>query len=738
MRRVYVCILIFLMCVCYAIAQNQQGIVKTRGRMVNGQLVAGTRLSGATITLNFGNSLVSGNQGEFSFNVPSRKTYSLVMAEKKGYTLADPEYTRRSFSYSASNPFYVVLEDVNQRQADINAATRKVRRTLMTQLQKREDEIEALKEQNKLTEEDYQKRLQELYDNQSKSEQLVKDMAERYASTDYDQLDEFNRQVQMYIEEGELQKADSMIRSKGDMEKRVEEYHNAVKANKQERQELNQREAQLVQSEAGAAKTYEDLSQDLFRKSEIFLQEFKHDSALHYLKMRANLDTTNVDAVWDYAFLCDIQRKFTDCELYYHICLSEFIQNQDIINIAKIQNNLGALYYFLHDYPNSEKYYQLALVNHEKLFQQNPEIYRANLAVTQNSLGTLYSGLHDYPNSERYYKSALKNYELLFRLNPDAYQIDLASVQNNLGNLYITLHDYPNSEKYYKLALENKEKLLQQNPDAYRAFFAKTTNNLGTLYLFTHDYANSEKYIKSALEDYEQLFHQNPDAYKADLAMTQNNLGTLYRELYNFPISEKYYKYSEENYEQLFHLYPDAYRAGLARTCLNMMLLYTIIDTEEQYTLYLDKNLILFKDLYKLQPTVYGSYVIELQKRKVWQLLGNGEIDDAMKLAEATCARDESNEKSKAYLAECYLNKAYEYANASDFDNAHETIDKAIALVPTNANYYNTKGEILLMQGKNEEASEIWKKVLELNPDFLKIWPDGSNLSNGLKKLGLI
>lgn len=133
-------------------AQTQQGIVKTRGRMVNDLLVAGSRLNGATITLNFGNPLVSGNNGAFSFNVPSGKSYSLVAAKKQGYTLADPEYTRRSSSYSASNPFYVVLEDEAQRQADINAATRKVRRTLTSQLEKREEEIETLKTQNKLTE----------------------------------------------------------------------------------------------------------------------------------------------------------------------------------------------------------------------------------------------------------------------------------------------------------------------------------------------------------------------------------------------------------------------------------------------------------------------------------------------------------------------------------------------------------------------------------------------------------
>lgn len=105
MKR-YLLLAFLFLSVITSFAQTQQGIVKTRGRMVNGQLKKGQLLSGATITLNIGNPLVSGQNGAFSFIVPTGKNYSLVTAKKQGYTLADPEYTRRSFRYSASNPFW--------------------------------------------------------------------------------------------------------------------------------------------------------------------------------------------------------------------------------------------------------------------------------------------------------------------------------------------------------------------------------------------------------------------------------------------------------------------------------------------------------------------------------------------------------------------------------------------------------------------------------------------------------
>ena len=735
MKKTLFTLLMTIICVT-SFAQTQQGIVKTRGRMVNGQLVAGQKLAGATITLNFGNALVSGSQGGFSFNVPNGKTYSLVMAKKQGYTLADPEFTRRSFKYSASNPFYVVLENETQRQADINAATRNVRRTLTAQLQKREDEIEALKKQNKLTEAEYHKKLQELYDNQSKSEQLVKEMAERYASTDYDQLDDFNRQVQMYIEEGELQKADSMIRCKGDMEQRVAEYHNVVAANKKVREDLEK-------SESGAAKTYEDLSQDLYHRHEIFLQNFQQDSALYCLKLRADLDTTNLDAVLSYAYLCHIQNKFSDCEQYYMIGLRMCTLNENVLGIAYITNSLGDLYGRLHDYINSEKYLKQALEHLELLFSQNPDAYRANLAMTQNNLGNLYHALHDYSSSEKYYKQALENREQLFAQYPDAYRADLAMTQNNFGNLYHALHDYASSEKYYKQALEHYEHLFAQNSDAYRADLAMTQSNLGFLYNFRRDYASSEKYYKLALEHFEQLFVQNPDAYRANLAGTQNDLGGLYINLHDFISSEKYNKLALEHFEQLFVQNPDAYRDDLAGTLNNLGVLYFDLHDYANSEKYNKLALELREHLFAQNPDAYRNVLAGTQNNLGNLYLVLGDLASSEKYYKLALEHRELlfAQNPDAYrfdLAMTLNNYSLTYSANQKFDEAIEAIDKAISLFSTIADFYDSKGEILLIQGKNQEALSMWKKVLDLNPDFLKDNPDGTNLSNGLKKLGLI
>ena len=72
------------------------------------------------------------------------------------------------------------------------------------------------------------------------------------------------------------------------------------------------------------------------------------------------------------------------------------------------------------------------------------------------------------------------------------------------------------------------------------------------------------------------------------------------------------------------------------------------------------------------------------------------------------------------------------------FYGEFETIDKAITLMPEEANFYDTKGEILLMKGDTQGALEMWHKVLELNPQYIEQMGENSNLFKQLKEKCLI
>lgn len=62
---------------------------------------------------------------------------------------------------------------------------------------------------------------------------------------------------------------------------------------------------------------------------------------------------------------------------------------------------------------------------------------------------------------------------------------------------------------------------------------------------------------------------------------------------------------------------------------------------------------------------------------------------------------------------------AYEFARDAKYSLAMMCIEKAIRLYPKEANYYDSKGEILLMQGNSQDALNMWKKVIDIDSDFL-------------------
>ena len=172
-------------------AQNQQGFVKTKGRLgSNGKVIKGVRLPGTTVTVKGRNAVVSGKNGSFTLVIPGN-SFCLQNVQKQGYVITDPDILSRQYVYS-KNPLVLVLENQEQQNDDKLLVERKIRRNLQDQLRKREDEIEELKEKNKITKQDYQEQLKKLYDAQASNEILIRDMAERYSKIDYDQLDEFN------------------------------------------------------------------------------------------------------------------------------------------------------------------------------------------------------------------------------------------------------------------------------------------------------------------------------------------------------------------------------------------------------------------------------------------------------------------------------------------------------------------------------------------------------------------
>ena len=88
-----------------------------------------------------------------------------------------------------------------------------------------------------------------------------------------------------------------------------------------------------------------------------------------------------------------------------------------------------------------------------------------------------------------------------------------------------------------------------------------------------------------------------------------------------------------------------------------------------------------------------------------------------------------------------YNDLAYFYAKGmyvpQNFSMAHEMVDEAINADPTSpeaVTYYDSKGEIYLMEGKQNEAIQIWNKIKRDFPQYMDYISD-SNFVNSIKSI---
>ena len=598
------------------LAQNTQtGYVKTKGRMdKQGNLIPGTRIGNVAIQLTGGHSTVAGANGDFKLTAPSQK-FCLTSVQKQGYTLIDPDVLKKQYVCSA-NPLVISMETIEKMEDDKLVAERKLRRQLQKQLQQKEEEIDALKEENKLTEEEYRKVLNQLYAEQESNERLVSDMAKRYAELDYDLLDEFYRQVTFCIENGDLVKADSLLRSRGDLNQQVEELKNMGKDISARRDTLNKAKAVYnAEKEETARRCY-----SFFEK---FSAQFLNDSAAYYLELRANLDTTNVQ--WQNetgSFIKDYLADYNKALSYYERALRQSIRQNNNIEVATSYNGIGLLCSEKRECDSALKYFQKALdiiksihgekhpdaatcyenmgivygeqgayakekIYLHKALNIRESIYgrkHSSVATSYNNIGSMYDKLGKYATALNYFQKSLFLRESIYGENNEY----VATCYNNIGLVYNNKGSYDKAMEYYQKALSIQNSIYAENHPYMNSLY----NNIGLAYYFQENYESALEYYQKALSADMSIYGKR----HPNVALGYNNMGCVYS------IQEKY-DMALECFQKALDIYKSFYgedHPSLA-TCYNNI--GNIYYTQKKY----DKVMALLKKALDIYMSSYGK-----------------------------------------------------------------------------------------------------------------------------------
>ena len=218
----------------FASAQTQRGFVKTIGRPGK----PGKNLSNVTVQAKgMINPVLSDTTGEFNISVPGKNDGDAIVflrVKKNGFELKDKDLIGRQLVCSSRVPIIIQMLDCAQLEADKKRISDNAYRVAEENYQKKLAELERQQHENEISAEKYRNELQGLQDKYDKYLSLISDMADRYARTDYDQLDSIDYQINLCIENGDLDKADSLIHTVFDPET-VLERNRAAKREIEER-----------------------------------------------------------------------------------------------------------------------------------------------------------------------------------------------------------------------------------------------------------------------------------------------------------------------------------------------------------------------------------------------------------------------------------------------------------------------------------------------------------------------
>ena len=222
MKRIYALLLTAVMLLIVGTIDGTAQVQKGRVRTIGRPNVPGKALAGVAIRARGQmNAVLTDGLGEFQIIIPNKKegdAWVLQSAQKKGYELKDHELLGRQLVFSSNVPLVILMVDIKQFEADRQRIEENAYRVAERNYQKKLQELEQQKANNELTAERYRQELQALQENYERYQNLIGDMADRYARTDYDQLDSIDREINMCIEQGELDRADSLIHTVFDPE----------------------------------------------------------------------------------------------------------------------------------------------------------------------------------------------------------------------------------------------------------------------------------------------------------------------------------------------------------------------------------------------------------------------------------------------------------------------------------------------------------------------------------------
>lgn len=445
------------------------------------------------------NAVQSRENGDFSLllnDLQNGDPYAISAVIKAGYEPAEQELIGKKIPCSDKVPVEILLVSRAQLLQEKEEIAAKARENVELFYQQRLSELEQQLEAKKLSEQEFNRRLEQLEGQYERFEPLLESMSDKFARTDYGRLDSLTSLIQEAIEQGNPELAERLVREKGDLDAR----ENAIREQEQQiaraQQTLDEAAKRLDEQRAHNARQKEELADDCYRLYAAFLSRFQNDSAAFYIQRRAALDTLNVDYQLQAGqFAKDILADYPLAKRYfeqaYRIASSQYGENSP--QMATTCHELGAICKVLGNTDEAMTWYQRALTIKEAVRgKDSPAV-----AETLNNMGEAYRALKDLKQAMNCHQKALKIREKAFGEN----SLEVAESKNNIAGIHYLNKQYDKAEKLFR----EVQTVYEANPKTPPVRLADNALNLGGVAYKQGRYDEALKAFEQALERYTRV-----------------------------------------------------------------------------------------------------------------------------------------------------------------------------------------------------------------------------------------
>ena len=557
-HRLIILVLSVLGCVT-TYSQTQEGYVKTLGRPNK----KGTALSGVSIKVKGEHNPVKSNDdGVFTIQFQNKKkgdAYTLQEVRKIGYELNEPEIVGRHFAVSDKVKNTIVMISTAQLQADMQRIENNAYKVAEKNYMQKLALLEMEKDAETMDIETYRNEIQDLQDKFEKHQSLIGGLAEHYAHVDYDELSESEREINICIENGKLEQADSLLQIVFDP---VEVLKKNLEALSKIDQRIIEAYDMMRQANVDMLKVLKRQKKDaeyLYHLYTIALARFDYEKAEKYLMTRMELDTLNADWNYDFIKYAIVQRKYDVAKA----CCLRLISihdaqpqenNMHLVGKSVAYNSLGVIYSNINKPHESAEYYMKAIELQRQLFTQYPFII-TSYARSVGNLSNLLMQDGQFDRSRELLTQAKSIFEDVLKIDSVRFRVEYAKVLFALGKTYV-LNPYE-VEKTYDLNIyevEKGEKILLNALDIIRKaeeldqegqqMIGRILLDLGYAYSLMSDSLHAEKCLDEAIDYFSRLYAQNSNA----------NV----RELYTALVAKGNYLYEKRKMEKAKACYEQA------------------------------------------------------------------------------------------------------------------------------------------------------------------------------------